>query len=67
MRNKMSIEEHLIQVIGISCIIYWSLRTLIISAIRAYKEVVINLHQSVKEIQESTQDDKLEYELERMK
>ena len=63
----MSIEQNLIQVAGITLVLYFCLKTLILSTIRAYKEIYIELHQSIKEIKEKNLLDDAENEVERIR
>ena len=62
----MSIEQNLIQVAGITLVLYFCFKTLILSTIRAYKEIYIELHQSIKEIKEKNLLDDAENEVERL-
>lgn len=63
----MSIEQNLIQVVGITLIFYFCIKTLILSGIRAYKEIYIELHQSIREIKEKNLLDDAENEIERLR
>lgn len=60
----MSFEEALVRIVGIAVLSFYCLKTLIISGIRAMKEIRLEIRQSVKEIKQKSMRDELELQIE---
>ena len=59
----MSIEEQLIKLVGITFLFYHGIKVLILSTIRAYKEIVLEIHNNIHEIQNKQIETNLNYKL----
>jgi hypothetical protein len=60
-------EENFVKIVGIAFLLYWCFKILLLSGIRAYKEVYLEIHQSIKEIKMKSMNDEIELQLEIMK